>query len=93
MALSVLIVMGSDSDLEQITPAWKVLESLGVRFEVAVASAHRSPDRVVAMARSARENGFGVILAPASSPQRSCPRPIPRSPRASRPSARSRRRT
>ncbi|MFS8067425.1 MAG: AIR carboxylase family protein, partial [Byssovorax sp.] len=65
MALSVLIVMGSDSDLEQITPAWKVLESLGVSFEVAVASAHRSPDRVVAMARSARENGFGVILAAA----------------------------
>jgi 5-(carboxyamino)imidazole ribonucleotide mutase len=65
MALSVLIVMGSDSDLEQITPAWKVLESLGVSFEVAVASAHRSPDRVVAMARSAREKGFGVILAAA----------------------------
>src|SRR5512132_1680240 len=65
MALSVLIVMGSDSDLDQITPAWKVLESLGVSFEVAVASAHRSPDRVVAMAQTAREKGFGVILAAA----------------------------
>src|SRR3954470_24929736 len=57
--------MGSDSDLEQITPAWKVLESLDVTYEVAVASAHRSPDRVVAMARGAREKGFGVILAAA----------------------------
>jgi 5-(carboxyamino)imidazole ribonucleotide mutase len=65
MALSVLIVMGSDSDLEQITPAWKVLESLDVGFEVMVASAHRSPERVVALARSAREKGFGVILAAA----------------------------
>src|SRR3954470_11442424 len=65
MALSVLIVMGSDSDLEQITPAWKVLDSLGVSYEVAVASAHRSPDRVVAMARGAREKGFGVVLAAA----------------------------
>jgi 5-(carboxyamino)imidazole ribonucleotide mutase len=65
MASSVLIVMGSDSDLEQITPAWKVLDSLGVGYEVAVASAHRSPDRVVALARGARDRGFGVILAAA----------------------------
>lgn len=65
MALSVLIVMGSDSDLEQITPAWKVLESLGVSYEVSVASAHRSPDRVVALARGARDKGFGVVLAAA----------------------------
>ena len=65
MALSVLIVMGSDSDFDQITPAWKVLESLGVKYEVTVASAHRSPERVVALARGARDNGFGVILAAA----------------------------
>jgi 5-(carboxyamino)imidazole ribonucleotide mutase len=65
MARKVLIVMGSDSDFDQITPAWKVLESLGVGFEVTVASAHRSPERVVALARAARENGFGVILAAA----------------------------
>jgi 5-(carboxyamino)imidazole ribonucleotide mutase len=65
MALSVLIVMGSDSDLDQITPAWQVLESLGVGYEVMVASAHRSPDRVVTLAKSARERGFGVVLAAA----------------------------
>ena len=65
MARKVLIVMGSDSDFNQITPAWKVLESLGVAYEVTVASAHRSPERVVALARNARENGFGVILAAA----------------------------
>jgi 5-(carboxyamino)imidazole ribonucleotide mutase len=62
---SVLIVMGSDSDFEQTSPAWKVLESLGVPFEVTVASAHRSPERVVTMARRARQDGFGVILAAA----------------------------
>jgi len=65
MALSVLIVMGSDSDFEQITPAWKVLESLGVGYEVTVASAHRSPERVIALATSARDKGFGVVLAAA----------------------------
>src|SRR4029079_15946704 len=47
------------------TPAWKTLESLGVAYEVAVASAHRSPDRVLTLARTARDKGFGVILAAA----------------------------
>jgi 5-(carboxyamino)imidazole ribonucleotide mutase len=65
MTLSVLIVMGSDSDFDQVAPAWKVLESLGVRYDVTVASAHRSPERVVALARGARDKGYGVILAAA----------------------------
>jgi len=65
MPQSVLIVMGSDSDLEQLTPAWKVLDSLQVSYHVSVASAHRSPDRVVALARGAREKGYGVVLAAA----------------------------
>jgi 5-(carboxyamino)imidazole ribonucleotide mutase len=65
MALSVLIVMGSDSDFEQTSAAWKVLESLGVSYDVTVASAHRSPERVTALANSARDKGYGVILAAA----------------------------
>jgi len=65
MPQSVLIVMGSDSDLEQLTPAWKVLDSLKVSYDVTVASAHRSPDRVVALARGARDKGYGVVLAAA----------------------------
>jgi len=65
MTLAVLIVMGSDSDFDQVAPAWKVLESLGVRYDVTVASAHRSPERVVALARGARDKGYGVILAAA----------------------------
>ena len=65
MALKVLIVMGSDSDLEQITPAWKVLDSFAIGYDVHVASAHRSPERVLAIARAARQNGYGVVLAAA----------------------------
>ena len=65
MTLSVLIVMGSDSDFDQVAPAWKVLESLGLGFEVIVASAHRSPERGVTLAQGARARGFGVILAAA----------------------------
>jgi 5-(carboxyamino)imidazole ribonucleotide mutase len=65
MAQKVLIVMGSDSDFDQTAPAWKVLESLGIGYEVIVASAHRSPERVMTLGRGAREKGFGVILAAA----------------------------
>lgn len=65
MALRVLIVMGSDSDYDQLVPAWQVLESLGVGYEVFVASAHRSPERVLEIAKSARTSGFGVVLAAA----------------------------
>lgn len=61
----VLIVMGSDSDFQQLAPAWQVLEDLSVEREVHVASAHRSPDRVVALSRGARDAGFGVVLAAA----------------------------
>ncbi len=63
MGSKVLIVMGSDSDLDALLPAVDALKELGVACEVTVASAHRSPDRVVAIARAARENGFGVVLA------------------------------
>jgi len=65
MASKVLIVMGSDSDLDHLLPAVDTLKELGVAVEVTVASAHRSPDRVVAIARAARSNGFGVVLAAA----------------------------
>jgi 5-(carboxyamino)imidazole ribonucleotide mutase len=65
MALKVLIVMGSDSDFDQTSAAWKVLDSLGVGYEVMVASAHRSPARVVEIANAARDRGFGVVLAAA----------------------------
>jgi 5-(carboxyamino)imidazole ribonucleotide mutase len=65
MALKVLIVMGSDSDLDQLVPAVDVLRSLEVPVEVHVASAHRSPDRVIEMARGARKAGVGVVLAAA----------------------------
>jgi 5-(carboxyamino)imidazole ribonucleotide mutase len=65
MALKVLIVMGSESDLDQVSPAATVLQAFEIPVEVAVASAHRSPDRVIEMARGARGRGFGVIIAAA----------------------------
>jgi len=59
------IVMGSDSDLPVIKKATDMLASLGIPFEVHVYSAHRTPEEARAFAVSARENGFGAIIAAA----------------------------
>lgn len=58
-----LIVMGSDSDLKIMKGAADALESLGVGYEVHVASAHRTPARVARMAETAEADGFGAIIA------------------------------
>mgnify|MGYP000674129406 CR=1 FL=1 len=57
--------MGSDSDLPVVAPAIKQLRELSIETEVHVMSAHRTPKEAMAFAESARENGFGVILAAA----------------------------
>ena len=59
------IVMGSDSDLPVIRKATDTLRALGIPFEAHVYSAHRTPDEAMAFARSAKANGFGVIIAAA----------------------------
>jgi 5-(carboxyamino)imidazole ribonucleotide mutase len=57
------IVMGSDSDLPVMAEAAKALEDLGVPVEVAIASAHRSPERATEYGRTARGRGLQVIIA------------------------------
>ena len=59
------IVMGSDSDLPVIQKATDTLLALGIPFEVHVYSAHRTPEEARTFALSARENGFGAIIAAA----------------------------
>lgn len=61
----VAVVMGSDSDFPVVRKAGEVLKEFGVPFEMRVLSAHRSPVEVAEFARSARDNGFGVIIAAA----------------------------
>ncbi len=57
------IIMGSQSDWETMRNAAETLESLGVAHEVRIVSAHRTPDRLAAYAKSARERGLKVIIA------------------------------
>lgn len=59
------IVMGSDSDLPVITKATDMLKTLEIPFEVHVFSAHRTPVEARDFALSARDNGFGAIIAAA----------------------------
>ena len=59
------IVMGSDSDLPVIQKAVDQLRALQIPFEVHVYSAHRTPVEAREFSLSAREKGFGVIIAAA----------------------------
>lgn len=57
------IVMGSDSDLEKMSEAAKVLEEFEVPFEITVSSAHRSPERTMAWIEKIKDEGGKVIIA------------------------------
>ncbi|MBC8316497.1 MAG: phosphoribosylamine--glycine ligase [Desulfobulbaceae bacterium] len=57
------IVMGSDSDLPIMTAARDFLLSMGIPYEMTVASAHRTPARACEYASTARQRGLKVIIA------------------------------
>ena len=57
--------MGSDSDLPVVEKAISTLAEYGVPYEVHVFSAHRTPEQSREFASSARQNGFGAIIAAA----------------------------
>lgn len=57
------IIMGSDSDLEVMHEAAKVLDEFNVAYEITVVSAHRTPGRMMEYARTARDRGLKVIIA------------------------------
>lgn len=59
------IIMGSDSDLPIIEKAVAVLKELTIPYEVHIYSAHRTPKQAAEFSQTARENGFGVIIAAA----------------------------
>lgn len=59
----VAILMGSESDKEIMNEAVRFLKEAAVPCDVKIMSAHRSPDQVSAFAKSARNDGYGVIIA------------------------------
>ena len=63
MSTPVAIIMGSQSDWPTMRNAAEILDTLGVGYEAKIISAHRTPDRMADFAKSARDNGFKVIIA------------------------------
>ncbi len=58
----VLILMGSDSDAAVMGAAGEVLTSLGVSWDMTVASAHRSPERVMRLVSEAPARGVRIFI-------------------------------
>jgi 5-(carboxyamino)imidazole ribonucleotide mutase len=63
MAPIIGIIMGSDSDLPTMKDAIAVCEEFNIEHEVAIVSAHRTPERMVEYAQKAHERGIKVIIA------------------------------
>jgi len=59
----VAIIMGSQSDWQTMQHAAATLDALDVAYDARIVSAHRTPDRLSEFAKSARTDGFKVIIA------------------------------
>ena len=63
MSNEVAIVMGSDSDWPTMSAAAEALDQCGIAYEKDVVSAHRTPEEMIAFAKSAASKGIKVIIA------------------------------
>ena len=61
--LKVAIVMGSQSDYKTMQLSAKILKKIGIKFEIKIISAHRTPERMYKFASSAAKKNIGVIIA------------------------------
>ena len=61
--LKVSVVMGSQSDYKTMRLTIKILKVMGIKFETKIISAHRTPERMFAYAKSAKKNNITVIIA------------------------------
>ena len=55
--------MGSQSDYKTMKLSAEILKKLGIKFDIKIISAHRTPKRMYEFATSAKKNNFGVIIA------------------------------
>lgn len=58
----ILIISASDSDLDTMKEAGKVLEDFGVEYELTISSAHRSPERSVKLVEEFHQSGGKIII-------------------------------
>src|SRR5215208_1925153 len=62
-ARPVAIIMGSQSDWATMRHAAQMLDTLGIGYDALIVSAHRTPERLYAFARSAKQAGFRIVIA------------------------------
>jgi len=60
---AIALIMGSTSDWPTMQHAADILDTLNIAYEAKVISAHRTPDRLVAFSKAAKEDGVKVIIA------------------------------
>ena len=60
--MKIAVLMGSPNDREKMAPAVATLGEFGLEVDERVLSAHRTPDDVAALARSAREEGYAAFI-------------------------------
>ena len=60
---AVAIIMGSQSDWPTMKRAAAILDELGISYDAKIVSAHRTPDRLFAFAKTAKAKGYKVIIA------------------------------
>ena len=59
----VAVIMGSQSDFKTMKLSTKILRSVGIKFEIKIISAHRTPKRMYEFAQNAEKKKIGVIIA------------------------------
>lgn len=57
------IIMGSDSDLPVMEAAVEILNTFNISYELTIVSAHRTPERMLKYAKTAKSRGLKVIIA------------------------------
>jgi 5-(carboxyamino)imidazole ribonucleotide mutase len=62
---AILIIAGSQSDEERLSGAFQVLDEADVAYDFVVSSAHRDPERTAQIAKTAKQEGYKVIIAAA----------------------------
>lgn len=65
MDYKVLVVMGSDSDFPVMENCIRQLVEFGIPYEARICSAHRTPELAIQLAREAKADGYGAIIAAA----------------------------
>lgn len=61
----VAVIMGSDSDIPVMEACMKTLKEFGISYDVRIISAHRTPEEAHEFSSTAREKGYGAIIAAA----------------------------